>query len=204
MSVARSFLILIFSFALLITASAFQADSAYAQAVGPDKPTQGDVPGGTTSGASSDSELWRMIRQGGQGTVVGQDASSGLMIQSQGQQWREIRNGPLPMYSAWAILGMLLILSVFFALRGRIRIEHGRSEKTITRFNLVERVSHWLLASSFIILAITGLNLIFGRSLLLPIIGPEAFAGFTVFGKYVHNYVGFAFIVALIILAEVL
>ena len=199
MSMARTLLLVIFSLVFIASASVFvQTNPALAQASGSDKPTQGSVPGGTTDGASSDSELWRMIRHGGQGTVVNGAPGSGLMIQSEGQDWREIRNGPLPMYSAWAILGMLLLLCLFFAVRGRIRIEHGRSDQTITRFNMIERASHWLLASSFIILAITGLNLIFGRSLLMPLIGPEAFAGFTVFGKYVHNYVGFAFMAALV------
>ena len=47
------------------------------------------------------------------------------------------------------------------------------------------------MASSFIVLALTGLNLIFGKSLLLPLIGPDAFSGLTIFGKFVHNYVGF-------------
>ncbi len=111
------------------------------------------------------------------------------------------RNGPLPMYSAWAILGILFLLSIFFAFRGRMKIAHGPSGKTITRFTLLERGSHWLLASSFIILALSGLNLIFGKTLLLPIIGASAFSGLTIFGKFVHNYVGFAFMIALVLVA---
>jgi len=160
----------------------------------------GTVPGGTT-GASSDSELWRMIRQGGAGNVAGGNPEAGLMIQSQGEDWRQLRNVDLPNYSAMAILGILILLSLFYAIRGRIKIEHGKSDKTITRFGLVERASHWLLASSFIILALTGLNLVFGKTLLLPIIGASAFSSLTIFGKFVHNYVGFAFIVALVMVA---
>ncbi|MEM8651434.1 MAG: formate dehydrogenase subunit gamma [Pseudomonadota bacterium] len=176
-------------------------DNAYAQTSDTESVTSGDVPGGTTSGSSSDSELWRQIREGNTGNVVGQDKSGGIMIQSQGQEWREIRNGLLPRYSAISLLGILFLLSIFFAIRGRIKIEHGRSNRTLTRFSMLERASHWLLASSFIILAITGLNLIFGKDLLIPIMGPEAFATFTVFGKYVHNYVGFAFMVAVFMVA---
>ncbi|MEM9278877.1 MAG: formate dehydrogenase subunit gamma [Pseudomonadota bacterium] len=198
MLMARSILTSLFAFAVLLASGLFEPDSAaFAQATGPDKPTQGAVPGGTTEGSSSDSELWRLIRQGGEGTVAGATPGSGLMIQSQGEEWRQIRNNELPMYSAWAILGMLILLSLFFAVRGRIKIEHGRSERTITRFNLLERASHWLLASSFIILALTGLNLVFGKDLLLPILGPDVFAAITITGKYIHNYVGFAFMLAL-------
>jgi formate dehydrogenase subunit gamma len=201
MLVARSLLILIFA-SLVMTASLVTgpADFAHAQENDP-AALQGAVPGGTTEAGSSDAELWRQIRQGNQGTVAGANPRSGLMIQSEGERWRQIRNSELPMYSAIAILGMLILLSIFFAIRGRIRIEHGQSGHTITRFNLLERASHWLLASSFIVLALTGLNLIFGRSLVLPWLGAEAFAFITVTGKYIHNYVGFAFMVALVLVA---
>ncbi|MEO1142220.1 MAG: formate dehydrogenase subunit gamma, partial [Pseudomonadota bacterium] len=117
-------------------------DNAYAQTSDTESVTSGDVPGGTTSGSSSDSELWRQIREGNTGNVVGQDKSGGIMIQSQGQEWREIRNGLLPRYSAISLLGILFLLSIFFAIRGRIKIEHGRSNRTLTRFSMLERASH--------------------------------------------------------------
>ena len=201
MKLARSFCAVLFAIVFLIAAGVSQQSVSYAQVSGPDKPVEGSVPGGTTSGSSSDAELWRQIRQGGQGTVAGGNSNAGLMIQSQGEEWRQIRNGALPKYSAWAILGILLLLSIFFAIRGRIKIGAGRSGRTITRFTLLERGSHWLLASSFIILALTGLNLVFGKSLLLPLLGPSIFASLTIFGKFVHNYVGFAFMVALVMVA---
>ncbi len=177
------------------------APGAMAQVNGQDKPVAGAVPGNTTDGASSDSELWREIRHGLQGTVSGPNKQSGVMIQSQGHYWEETRNGPLLMFSAWAILGMIFLLSVFFVIRGRIRIEHGPSGRTITRFSGLERAAHWLIASSFIVLALTGLNLLFGRTLLIPAIGKEAFAGMTIYGKIIHNYVAFAFMIGLALVA---
>ena len=197
----RSFLSVAFALMFLVSAGLSFGEPAFAQSNNANKPVEGSVPGGTTSGSSSDAELWRQIRSGDAGNVVGQNKSGGVMIQSQGEEWRQIRNGPLPMYSAWAILGILFLLSVFFAFRGRMKIAHGRSGKVITRFTLLERGSHWLLASSFIILALSGLNLIFGKTLLLPIIGASAFSGLTIFGKFVHNYVGFAFMIALVMVA---
>lgn len=193
---------LLFVIAILVmTAITFQSDSVHAQTSGLENPTAGATPGGVNSGSSSDSELWRQIRKGTQGTVVGGDKSGGLMIQSGGQDYRLYRNGPLPRYTAWAILGTLILLSLFFALRGRIKIDAGPSGKTIKRFSLIERVGHWLLASSFIILALTGLNLIFGKSLLMPLVGKDIFASITEFGKYIHNYVGFAFMLGLLMIA---
>ncbi len=93
----------------------------------------------------------------------------------------------------------LVLLSIFYAIRGRVRIESGRSGRTLQRFALIDRAAHWLLASSFIVLALTGLNLLFGRKVILPALGPEAFATMTLWGKMMHNYVGFAFAVAVVL-----
>jgi formate dehydrogenase subunit gamma len=195
-SVVRPTLFLVFLLLIAIAADG-SSNAVSAQVSGSEKPVAGSTPGGVDEGSSSDSELWRQIRQGELGTVVGGNKSSGLMIQSGGQDWRLVRNGPLPLYSAWAILGTLLLLSLFFAVRGRIKIDHGPSGKTMKRFSAIERAGHWLLASSFIVLALTGLNLIFGKLLLLPFLGKDVFASITAFGKYIHNYVGFAFMLGL-------
>jgi formate dehydrogenase subunit gamma len=201
-SAKRAFLALTLAFTLL-SAAIFvsSAPAAFAQGAGTGQPLAGAVPGNTTDGNSADAELWRQIRQGAQGTVPGPNKRSGVLIQSQGHQWEQTRNGPLLMYSAWAILGMIMLLSLFFAIRGRIRIEHGPSGKTISRFSGIERIAHWLLASSFILLALTGLNLLFGRSALIPLIGREAFSAITIAGKFIHNYVAFAFMLALVLVA---
>ncbi len=57
-----------------------------------------------------------------------------------------------------------------------MEIEGGRSGRTILRFNAFERFVHWLTAVSFVILGITGLNITFGRSLILPWLGAPAFS----------------------------
>ncbi len=198
--VMRMLVLCSFVFALF-SVSVFPVDTASAQVSGTGAPVAGAVPGNTTEGASADAELWRQIRQGAQGTVAGQNPGSGLMIQSEGYLWQQTRNGPLAMYSAWAILGVLMLLSLFYAVRGRVRIDAGPSGKTMKRFSGIERAAHWLLASSFILLALTGLNLLFGRTLLIPIIGHEAFSTITIYGKFIHNYVGFAFMAAVVLVA---
>jgi formate dehydrogenase subunit gamma len=144
-------------------------------------------------GSSSDAETWRDIRLGAPGNVSIPDRQAAQLIQSEGADWRALRNGPLSVYSAYAVLGMLVLLSLFFVLRGRIRIEHGRAGVTIERFNTLERFGHWLMATSFVILGLSGLNMLFGRTLLMPVIGREAFSFITLWGKYLHNYLAFAF-----------
>lgn len=159
----------------------------------------GSVPGNTL-GTSSDSDLWRQIRQGDRGQVSIPDRQAGVLIQSEGDNWRAVRNGPLSIYGAWALLGIVILLCLFFIIRGRIKVEHGLSGKLIERFNSVERFAHWLTAVSFVLLALTGLNLLYGRYFLLPVIGADAFSVITIAGKYVHNYISFAFMVGIVMM----
>ncbi len=190
---------------LVFLAGGLALDVTSAQAATEDEilrrqtPVEGNVPGGSL-GNDSNSEIWRAIRHGEVGKVSGPNADSGLMIQSEGEDWRSFRNGPLPEFGAWILGGIVVLLALFFFLRGRIRIDGGPSDRTIERFNTIERIVHWTTAVSFIILAITGLNLIYGRTLLLPILGPDIFATLTILGKYAHNYVAFAFMLGVIMM----
>lgn len=160
-------------------------------------PVAGNVPG-DSRGTASDSDLWRVLKSGGTGSVSDNNPAAAIAIQTNGMDWLRIHNGPFPTYSAWGVMGMIGALALFFSLRGRIRIGHGGpSGKTIKRFKFIERMGHWLLASSFIVLALTGLNLVYGKSAIIPILGKDAFAAITVYGKLAHNYVAFAFMAAL-------
>ncbi|MBC8337534.1 MAG: formate dehydrogenase subunit gamma [Rhodospirillales bacterium] len=157
----------------------------------------GAVPG-NFSGNLSDAELWRAIRKGVQGRSDMQDPQAGVLVQSQGDNWRAFKNGPLSQFGGWLLLAAIVVLGLFRALRGQVKIDEGPSGQTIERFNQIERAAHWLLASSFIYLALTGLNLSYGRYWLLPLIGPETFSTLTYYGKITHNYVAFAFMAGLI------
>ena len=84
--------------------------------------------------------------------------------------------------------------------RGRIRIHQGFSGKTILRFASFERFTHWLTASCFIILALSGLNVSFGRTLILPLFGADAFAAMSAWAKLAHNYLAFPFMLGLVIM----
>jgi formate dehydrogenase subunit gamma len=122
------------------------------------------------------------------------------MIQSEGESWRAWRNGPITTGGAWGVLGTIGLLALFFVFRGRILIDAGASGTSIERFNGIERFAHWLSAGSFILLALTGLNLLYGRHVLLPALGPDVFAALSLAGKYVHNYVSFAFMAGLVLM----
>ena len=160
--------------------------------------TGGRVPGNVL-GSNSQSEKWRGVRSGEQYLVSIPDKKAGILVQSEGAEWRAYRNGPLKAYYVYALAGMLGLLVLFFLLRGRIRVEHGFAGRTIERFNNLERFGHWLLAGSFILLALTGLNILYGRYVLLPVMGPEAFSEMSILGKWIHNNVAWAFMLALVL-----
>jgi formate dehydrogenase subunit gamma len=160
---------------------------------------QGEVPGGALGGAS-DSDFWRALRQGDRGTVSIPNEQAGVLIQSEGDNWRAIRNGPLSTYGVWALLGMIALLALFFLIRGRMRIEAGPSGRRIVRFNGFERFAHWLTAATFVVLALTGLNMLYGRYALRPLLGPEIFSALTLWGKYAHNYLAIGFMIGLVLL----
>lgn len=183
-----------------------QAGAAKAQTGGSVRPPANAVdqivpgPGAVTGaerGGNYDIELWKKLRQSVQGSVSIPDKKSATLIQSDGEEWRNLRTGLLPQYGAYALGAMLALLALFYLVRGRIAIEHGLSGRTITRFTDLERTGHWLLAISFLILAVTGLNVLYGRAVLMPLIGKEAFATVAGAGKLVHNYVAFAFMAGL-------
>jgi len=146
-----------------------------------------------------DAELWSKVRQSAQGTVSIPDTKAGYLIDASGDVWKATRNSEYTLYGAYAFAAVFAVLLVFYLIRGPIKIDSGLSGSRIVRFNDIERAGHWLLAVSFIILAITGLNLIYGRDVLMPIMGKDAFATMSQVFKYLHNYVGFAFMLGLVL-----
>lgn len=135
-----------------------------------------------------------------QGRVSIPDQRSGMLEQPQGRDWRGFRDGTLRWVGGIAILGMLAALVIFYLTRGMVKIEGGRTGRSVVRFNAFERAIHWMTASCFIILAISGLNITFGRSLLMPLIGLEAFATWSQWGKYAHNYLSFPFTIGVVVI----
>jgi formate dehydrogenase subunit gamma len=145
----------------------------------------------TASSVKEDQLLNELNRISGRCTLPDQKACT--IEQPAGRDWRHFHQVTLRWIGAISILGMLVLLVVFYLTRGMVRLEAGRSGRVLVRFSTFERLVHWMTAACFIILAITGLNITFGRPLLLPLIGPEAFTTWSQWAKYAHNYLSFAF-----------
>jgi formate dehydrogenase subunit gamma len=168
---------------MLALAAAFVVPPAAAQ-----QPTQVNP----TAQSVKEKELLKELQRI-QGRSTLPDTRTGVLEQPEGRNWRQFHQVTLRWIGAIAILGMLALLVLFYLIRGMVKIENGRSGRTLVRFNAFERFVHWMTAASFVVLALSGLNITFGKELLTPLIGPVAFADLSQWAKYAHNYLSFPF-----------
>ncbi|HEY5789921.1 MAG TPA: formate dehydrogenase subunit gamma, partial [Gammaproteobacteria bacterium] len=103
-------------------------------------------------------------------------------------------------YGGYLLLGTLGVIVAFFLFRGRMQIEGGRSGKLVPRFSVNQRVAHWFAGGTFVVLGVTGLVLLYGRHVLIPLLGPEGFAVTASACKELHNLAGPLFPFAVIAL----
>jgi formate dehydrogenase subunit gamma len=136
-------------------------------------------------------EYWRAVRGGTEGYSAVSGQETGVLIQNGGQNWRAIRNGPISFYGGSFIIFVLLVLAAKHIVKGKDKLE-SRTGRTVTRWSSFERIMHWYVAIAFIVLAITGLSLIFGKAILIPLMGKEGFA--------IHDYLSLPFAAGLFLL----
>src|SRR5436190_15344523 len=110
----------------------------------------------TASSVKEDQLFTEMNRISGRCTLPDQKACT--IEQPAGRDWRQFHEVTLRWIGTIAIVGMLALLVVFYLVRGMVLIKAGRSGRTIVRFTAVERFIHWMTATCFIVLAITGVN----------------------------------------------
>jgi formate dehydrogenase subunit gamma len=134
--------------------------------------------------------FWRVVREGFPGFTKVSTAGHKVLIVNSGENWREIRNGILVRFSQLIIIAALVVMSLFYKFVGPDKLEKPRSGVLIERYTLGERVLHWYTAVLFVIMAITGLSLLLGRILLIPIFGHWVDSAYLQASKVLHNYCG--------------
>jgi formate dehydrogenase subunit gamma len=155
-----------------------------------------------TAEAVQEDKLLNALKEGDKitGRITIPDAMASSLIQPAGRDWRDFHRSKLPIIGGVAIIGMFALLAIFLTVHGRVRVRQGFSGRKILRFAAFERFTHWLTASCFIVLALSGLNISFGRILILPLFGPEAFATMSAYAKLAHDYLAFPFMLGLLIM----
>jgi formate dehydrogenase subunit gamma len=145
--------------------------------------------------------VWREVRSGQSpytnSTVQGRETA--VLVQSWGETWRQIRNGPVTFWGGWLVVGVLAVLAALYFVFGSVKLHDRPSGRLIHRFSPLEQIVHWTTAISFVVLGLSGLIMFFGKHVLLPITGYTLFAWLTALAKNLHNFVGPFFIVAVTI-----
>jgi len=182
----------IVSVALLIIA----AVPAQAQKLGPD---------GAPNPTASVTDQGTLLRQAPriEGRIDIPDRKASVLEQPAGRTWDYFHEVLLHWGAAVVIAGTILLLGLAYLIIGRVRIAAGRSGHKILRFKVFERFSHWLTAISFVVLGLTGLNITFGKIVLLPLLGPDTFSDVAQAAKYVHNFTSFSFVAGLVLISVI-
>ena len=144
--------------------------------------------------------LWSEARSGAPQTTTVRGRETNVLIQPEGQTWRALRNSQVSVYAGWAMVLMLLAIVIFYWLKGTIPLHEPPTGRSIRRFTAWQMAIHWTTASAFSVLAISGLIIVFGKNLLLPLIGYTLFAWLTILAKNLHNFIGPLFLVCILLL----
>ena len=119
-----------------------------------------------------------------------------VLVQTQGEIWRQIRNGPVIVYGGWLLIAILLAILAFYLWKGPLKVHGPLTGRKILRFTTWDRTIHWTVAISWVILAISGLVLLFGKYVVLPMFGYTLFSWLAVLSKNLHNFIGPVFLIA--------
>ena len=145
--------------------------------------------------------VWREVRKEGNAenytSIKGRETN--VLVQSAGNTWRQIRNGPVTFWGGWAVIAVLAVIAGLYFAKGPIKLHERPTGRLMLRFSSMEQVAHWCMAISFCVLGISGLIMLFGKYILLPVIGYTLFAWLTALSKNLHNFVGPFFILSTVI-----
>ena len=133
--------------------------------------------------------LWSEVRSGAKQYTTVQGRETDILVQPQGQTWRALRT-PIMGLGALAIIAAVIGLAVFFFWRGKLDYERRPADRVIRRFTPMDRYAHWFVAIVWVALAITGLILSLGKSVLLPLVGYTLFSWLATLSKTIHNFTG--------------
>jgi formate dehydrogenase subunit gamma len=144
--------------------------------------------------------VWREVRSGQENYTTARGVEAGVLVQSAGETWRQIRNGPVTFYGGWLVIAVLLIIAALYFAKGPVRLHDRPTGRLIQRFSTVEQVVHWCTAISFCVLGLSGLIMLFGKHVLLPVFGYTLFGWLAALSKNLHNFVAPFFILAVLVM----
>jgi len=183
------------------------------------KPDASDAPGyavqtnaeRTKVQPGNNAPVWRAVGAGAEGYTSlpkSEAPEAGVLIQpfvqypgsrltTAGEAWRQVRNNWIIPYGGALLLIALGAVGIFYWRKGMIMLHGKPTGVQIERFTPFERSAHWTNAIGFVILAISGGVMAFGKFFMQPIIGDTLFGWITYLLKNAHNFAGPVFAVSL-------
>ncbi len=185
---------------LLLLAGVFMILHAMFLPAGMVQAQQLEGPPNTLDQKTGPAGIWRDLRRGKPARETRPFTPPVQAIQIEGEEWRKVRNEWIRPIGGGILLFALGGIILFALFVRRVPIEGGRSGRMIVRFSRYQRALHWFVASTFILLAVSGLILLFGRPVLIPLMGKSAFSALASAAKQGHNLFGPVFIAGLLLL----
>lgn len=143
--------------------------------------------------------FWNAVRGGEPGYSAIKGEGANVLVQSAGEDWRQFRNSPLVSKLPWAIAVMAALLLLYHIFHGKNKLSATTlSGRMVPRWNMFERFVHWVVAISFIFLSITGMSMLIGKNILIPILGKAGFASWASASMTIHNVIGPVFSVGIV------
>lgn len=183
------------------------------------KPDASDAPGYAAQTNAERSKVqpgnnapvWRAVGAGAEGYTSlpkSEAPEAGVLIQpfvqypgsrltTAGEAWRQVRNNWIIPYGGALLLIALGAVAIFYWRKGMIMLHGKPTGVQIERFTPFERSAHWTNAIAFVILAVSGAVMAFGKFFMQPIIGDTLFGWITYLLKNAHNFAGPVFAVSL-------
>jgi formate dehydrogenase subunit gamma len=154
--------------------------------------------------------VWREVQSGQQAytSIKGQETNvliqpamrlPGTPTTTAGEAWRLFRNNLITPIGGWLFLAVAVVIGVFHWLKGPVKVHESPTGRLIQRFTPFERYVHWVMGISFAILGVTGLIILLGKYVLLPVIGYTLFSWLSSLSKNLHNFVGPIFALSLVV-----
>ncbi|RCV87469.1 formate dehydrogenase subunit gamma [Billgrantia montanilacus] len=154
-----------------------------------------------------DADTWRQVRSGEIGPNFRDSRADSTynLVNASGENWRQLRNRWVSPFGLIAIGGMIVVIALFYLIIGRKDLSGPRTGRKLLRWPLLVRSIHWTVATLFIVLALTGLNLLYGKFVFRPLFGDAVWGAMISASKVSHNYLGPLFgILLIVLLARVL
>ncbi len=156
--------------------------------------------------------IWRAVRDSGTqpGVTSLPGAEAGVLVQqftqypgsrftTAGEAWRQVRNQWIIPYGGSLLLIVAVAIGIFYWRKGPLGGDLVDTGRKIERFTPFERAAHWTNAAAFVLLAVSGVVMAFGKYFMLPVLGSTLFGWLSFALKNIHNFVGPVFAVSLII-----